>query len=565
MPIDPSAVGREGAPRTRSWTSTDALLYAVGVGAGLGEPTSELAFTTENSDGVPQQVLPTFAVLLSQAPPPSFGTFDPARLVHAEQAITLHRPVPVEGTVTATARVVGVHDKGSGALVVTESEAVLADGSPLATNRTALFIRGEGGFGGDRGPRDDWTAPDRAPDRFRETDPARAVHLRRRRAGADPRGRRRRSHPDHRDVRAVQRRRRAGPGTHRRDLGGRRGRGGPVPHPYRRRDGGHRPWPRHCRPRLTPTTTNRGDRTVTGDLVLAGRVVVVTGSGRGLGRAYALAVAAAGAAVVVNDVDAAAADAVVAEIAAAGGRAVPVVAPVGPTATADALVAAAVEHYGQLDAVVTNAGLLRDRSVGKMTDEDFDLVLETHLRGTFTCARAALARFRQQGGGGRLVLIGSPAGQRASFGQTNYSAAKAGIVGMARTLAVEAARYDVTVNALIPVALTRMVATIPAFADAVAAVEAGEPVPARLRAAGVGTADDVAPLLVYLLSDAAAGVTGQALGVGGDRISVWTHPTVAAETSREGGWTAEAIAEVFPEQLAPHLQPYAPDVPAEAR
>jgi NAD(P)-dependent dehydrogenase (short-subunit alcohol dehydrogenase family) len=304
---------------------------------------------------------------------------------------------------------------------------------------------------------------------------------------------------------------------------------------------------------------------VTGDLVLAGRVVVVTGSGRGLGRAYALAVAAAGAAVVVNDVDADAADAVVAEIVAAGGRAVPVVAPVGPTATADALVAAAVEHYGQLDAVVTNAGLLRDRSVGKMTDEDFDLVLETHLRGTFTCARAALARFRQQGGGGRLVLIGSPAGQRASFGQTNYSAAKAGIVGMARTLAVEAARYDVTVNALIPVALTRMVATIPAFADAVAAVEAGEPVPARLRAAGVGTADDVAPLLVYLLSDAAAGVTGQALGVGGDRISVWTHPTVAAETSREGGWTAEAIAEVFPEQLAPHLQPYAPDVPAEAR
>ena len=89
-------------------------------------------------------------------------------------------------------------------------------------------------------------------------------------------------------------------------------------------------------------------------------------------------------------------------------------------------------------------------------------------------------------------------------------------------------------------------------------------VPAPLREAGVGSADDVAPLLVYLLSDAAAGVTGQALGVGGDRISVWTHPTVAAEASREGGWTAEAIAEAFPERLAPHLQPYGPDVPAEA-
>jgi acyl dehydratase len=164
MPIDPGAVGRAGEPRTRTWTSTDALLYAVGVGAGLGEPTQELAFTTENSDGVAQQVLPTFAVLLSQAPPPPFGTFDPAMLVHAEQEITLHRPVPVEGTVTATARVTGVYDKGKGALVVTESTAVLGGGEPLATNRSALFIRGEGGFGGDRGPRDEWALPDRVPD-----------------------------------------------------------------------------------------------------------------------------------------------------------------------------------------------------------------------------------------------------------------------------------------------------------------------------------------------------------------------------------------------------------------
>jgi NAD(P)-dependent dehydrogenase (short-subunit alcohol dehydrogenase family) len=298
--------------------------------------------------------------------------------------------------------------------------------------------------------------------------------------------------------------------------------------------------------------------------VLTGRVAVVTGSGRGLGRAYARAVAAAGAAVVVNDVDADAAQAVVAEIEAAGGRAAPLVAPVGPTTTADALVGEAVERFGRLDAMVTNAGLLRDRSIGKMTDEDFDLVVETHLRGTFTCARAALARFRNQGEGGRLVLIGSPAGQRASFGQANYSAVKAGIVGMTRTLAAEAARLRVTVNALVPVALTRMVATIPTFAEAVAAVDRGEPVPTELRERGVGTAEDVAPLLVYLLSDAASGITGQALGVGGDRITVWSHPAVAAEASRPGGWTAEAIAAAFPTELAPHLQPFALDVPAEA-
>lgn len=299
--------------------------------------------------------------------------------------------------------------------------------------------------------------------------------------------------------------------------------------------------------------------------MLSHKTVVITGSGRGLGRAYARAVAAAGAAVVVNDVDADAAEAVAAQIRADGGRAATVVAPVGPTETAEALVRTAVEEFGRLDGMVTNAGLLRDRSVAKMSDEDFDLVLATHLRGSFTCARAAITRFRQQGDGGRVVLVGSPAGQRASFGQTNYSAAKAGIVGMARTLAAETAKHGITVNALVPVALTRMVATIPAFAEAVAAVERGEPAPPELRRAGVGTAEDVAPLLVHLLSDAAAGVTGQALGVGGDRITVWTHPAVAAQASREGGWTAEAVAEAFATELDKHLQPYTPDVPAAAR
>jgi acyl dehydratase len=166
MALDHGAIGVESAPYERSWTSKDALLYAVGVGAGIGDPLEELAFTTENSDGIEQQVLPTYAVLLAQVPGARrIGDFDPAMLVHAEQAFELHRPLPAAGTLRATSKVTGIYDKGSGALVV--SEATAADpssGETVITSRSSAFIRGEGGFGGDRGPRDDWAAPDRTPD-----------------------------------------------------------------------------------------------------------------------------------------------------------------------------------------------------------------------------------------------------------------------------------------------------------------------------------------------------------------------------------------------------------------
>src|SRR5690606_21975155 len=138
-----------------------------------------------------------------------------------------------------------------------------------------------------------------------------------------------------------------------------------------------------------------------------------------------------------------------------------VVGPVGPTATADRLVAAAVEHFGRLDALVTNAGVLRDKSILKMTDDDFDTVIAVHLRGTFTCVRAAYAHFKENEVAGRIITIGSPTGQRGNFGQTNYAAAKAGIVGMVRTWAMEMKRAGVTVNAVIPVAATEMTRTVP--------------------------------------------------------------------------------------------------------
>lgn len=273
---------------------------------------------------------------------------------------------------------------------------------------------------------------------------------------------------------------------------------------------------------------------------LSGKVAVVTGAGRGLGQAYARALARAGAAVVVNDVDTEAAGQVVEGITAEGGRAVVAAGGVGGTQVAQRLVDTAVKEFGRLDVMVTNAGILRDRVLWKMSDEEFDAVVEVHLRGTFSCARAAAVRMREQGQGGRLILISSPAGQRGNFGQTNYAAAKAGIVAMARTWALELARSEITVNAVVPVAATEMTKTIPAFAPI---LERGEPYPDWVRKdEGLGTVEDVAGLIVYLASDASAGVTGQAIGVGGDKLALWSHPAEKAVAYADGGWSADAIA-----------------------
>jgi NAD(P)-dependent dehydrogenase (short-subunit alcohol dehydrogenase family) len=300
---------------------------------------------------------------------------------------------------------------------------------------------------------------------------------------------------------------------------------------------------------------------------LAGKVAIVTGSGRGLGLAYAQELARQGAAVVINDVDAAVADEAAASITAAGGRAVAVAAAVGSTETAKALVAAAVGNFGRLDILVTNAGVLRDKSLLKMTDEDFDLVINVHLRGTFTCVREAYAYFKENEVAGRIITIGSPTGQRGNFGQTNYAAAKAGIVGMVRTWALEMKKAGVTANAVIPVAATAMTKTVPFFQKAVEAEEKGEPMPEFFRKElGFGTAGDVAGLIAFLASDAAAKVTGQAIGVGGDRLQLWSHPEAIATEYHDGGWSFETLVEKFDALFGNKLQGVGekfPELPAE--
>lgn len=312
---------------------------------------------------------------------------------------------------------------------------------------------------------------------------------------------------------------------------------------------------------------------------LSGKVAIVTGSGRGLGLAYARELARQGAAVVINDVDATVAGEAVALIEDDGGKAAAVVAPVGSSEVAKQLVQAAVTEFGRLDILVTNAGILRDKSLLKMTDEDFDAVINVHLRGTFTCAREAFAYFKENGIAGRIITIGSPTGQRGNFGQTNYAAAKAGIVGMVRTWALEMKKAGVTANAVIPVAATAMTKTVPYFQKAVEADERGEAMPAFFRhELGFGTADDVSGLVAFLASDEAAGITGQAIGAGGDRLQLWTHPEAAATEYREGGWRYEDLVENFgplfggklqsvgeeflplPEELKPEAQPAAASV-----
>ena len=241
MGLDHSVVGVASEPQLRSWDSKDALLYAVGVGAGLGDPLAELEFTTENSEGIDQRVLPTYGVLIAQARGArSLGDVNFAMLVHAEQSVELHRPLPVAGTVRTVSTVTGIYDKGSGALVVSENVAADAEtGEPLVTTRSGVFIRGEGGFGGSRGPDEPpWQKPDREPDhsvvmptrpeqaliyrlsgdrnplhadpevrgaaRVQPADPARALHLRCHRAGPAARGVRLRPGAVHVHVRAVQ-------------------------------------------------------------------------------------------------------------------------------------------------------------------------------------------------------------------------------------------------------------------------------------------------------------------------------------------------------------------------
>ncbi len=271
--------------------------------------------------------------------------------------------------------------------------------------------------------------------------------------------------------------------------------------------------------------------------LLEGKVVAVTGAGGGIGREHALALARAGAKVVVNDLGSdrhgggkgsQMADQVVEEVKALGGEAAASYDSVTTREGADGIVWTALNRFGRLDVMVNNAGILRDRTLLNMGEDDFDRVLEVHLRGTFLCTQAAARAMKARGQGGRIINTTSLSGLLGNFGQANYAAAKAGVYGLTRVAALELQKADITVNALAPVAITRMTSDLAMFKGA--------------------TEKDlgpqfVAPVVVFLASDLARHVTGQVVGVQGGKVFLYRMETTGGveKDPAKGLWTPEEI------------------------
>jgi NAD(P)-dependent dehydrogenase (short-subunit alcohol dehydrogenase family) len=290
------------------------------------------------------------------------------------------------------------------------------------------------------------------------------------------------------------------------------------------------------------------------DRICEGRVAAVTGGGRGIGRGHALELARHGARVVVNDVGAevdgagsspSAAEQVVDEITAAGGLAVASGDDISTSTGADRLIDTALEAFGDLHAVVNNAGILRDRMIVNISDDDWDAVMAVHLRGTFLTTRAAARLWREQSKGGapadaRVINTSSVSGLFGNVGQSNYGAAKAGIAAFTIIASMELARYGITVNAVSPSARTRMIT----------------PRGQERMAAPSGTAfdlyapDNIAPLVAWLASPLSAGITGRVFNVHGGRISVlegWHEGPIIDKGAR---WEPGELTEVVPDLVA---------------
>ena len=288
--------------------------------------------------------------------------------------------------------------------------------------------------------------------------------------------------------------------------------------------------------------------------IVSGKVAIVTGAARGVGRGIALLMAEEGARVVVCDIgaaldgsgnDAGPAQTVVDEIKKSGGEAIASTLSISEPGNAEKIVAAALEHFGRVDVLVNNAGILRDRIFHRMSWSDWSDVIDVHLHGSFAMSRACATHFREQNSGS-FVHMTSTSGLVGNFGQANYMAAKMAIVGLSRGIALDMARFNVRSNCIAPFAWTRMIDSIPA------ATEQEKERVARIREM---TPEKIAPLTVYLASDRAEGVTGQIFSVRNNEIYLFNQNRPIRTIHRSDGWTPEKLDAQLKGAFAPSFTP----------
>ena len=300
--------------------------------------------------------------------------------------------------------------------------------------------------------------------------------------------------------------------------------------------------------------------------VLDGRVAIITGAGRGIGASMARRFAAEGAALVVNDLggnadgtgsDAGPARQIVGEIVAAGGQAVADGGDIADTATGQRLVETAVQQYGRLDIVVNVAGILRDRMIFNLPEEDWDAVIRVHLRGHYSTVRPASAYWREQRnpqGHYRVINVTSISGLDGSPGQPNYAAAKMGIVGLTYSLAQALGRYGVTANAIAPSAATRLTATVPAERR----IRGGEG--DAFQEDAERSPDNVAPLALYLASERSDWLTGRVLSAGGYDVGLYQNPQIIRQVSSAGAWQYDQLAALIERSFRPAAEGLPPSI-----
>jgi len=491
MALNLEAIGKRIGPITSEYDWQDIVLYALGVGAGF----DELDYVYENQ----LKVIPSFAILSIYGFFNKFITLSGVNLagiLHGEHELIVHSPIPPEGgTLVSDGRITAMYDKGEGrgALIIGQIDTYHSDGQKLYTNVVTLFSRLDGGFGGEPGPVETFEFPDREPD-FEELDhPSPDQPLVYRLSG---------------DTFALH----VDP-----DFARMSGFEGPIMHGLCTLGFACRAAVKHLfpgEPERLIRFRNRFSRVLypgepiktqiwkleeglalfrtvnaeTGKAILDrgvvewmsrqeaewrskvqgirfdGQVAVVTGAGGGLGRVYALELAKRGALVVVNDLGGARdgtgastrpADEVVQEITGAGGSAIANYDSVATLEGGQNIVQSALDHYGRLDILINNAGILRDKSFAKMTPDMWGDVLAVHLQGAFNVTHPAFQAMRQQGYG-RIVFTTSAAGLFGNFGQTNYGTAKLGLVGLMNSLKLEGVKYDIKVNTVAPLAATRL-------------------------------------------------------------------------------------------------------------